>query len=78
MQTVHHDSKSYRIEARVSSEDKDLFKRAAELSGMNKRSGAVSQEGKGCRASHFGQNHPCKCLSRAAYVVLCGRERSSI
>lgn len=35
MQTIHQDSKSDRIEARVSSEDKDLFKRAAELSGMN-------------------------------------------
>lgn len=35
MQTTHQDSKSDRIEARVSSEEKDLFKRAAELSGMN-------------------------------------------
>ena len=35
MQTIHHESKIDRIEIRVSSEDKNLFKRAAELSGMN-------------------------------------------
>lgn len=35
MQTSHHDSKTDRIEARVRSEDKTFFKRAAELSGMN-------------------------------------------
>lgn len=35
MSTVRHDSKIDRIEARVRSEDKTLFKRAAELSGMN-------------------------------------------
>lgn len=35
MQTIPHDSKSDRIEARVRAEDKNLFKRAAELSGMS-------------------------------------------
>lgn len=34
MHTTHIDSKSERIEARVRPEDKDLFKQAAELSGM--------------------------------------------
>jgi uncharacterized protein (DUF1778 family) len=35
MHTRHHDSKNDRIDARVRSEDKILFKKAAELSGMN-------------------------------------------
>ena len=34
MHTIHVDSKKDRIEARVRPEDKNLFKRAAELSGM--------------------------------------------
>jgi uncharacterized protein (DUF1778 family) len=34
MQTIHIDSKTERIEARVRPEDKRLFKRAADLSGM--------------------------------------------
>lgn len=35
MHTTHQDSKNDRIEARVRSEDKTLFKKAAELSGMS-------------------------------------------
>lgn len=35
MLNVQKNSKISRIEARVCSEDKDLFKKAAELSGMN-------------------------------------------
>lgn len=35
MHSIHIDSKSDRIEARVRSEDKTLFKKAAELSGTN-------------------------------------------